>query len=136
MAAPFGPPPSLAITSTAPSGVTRESVWRAISTRMTEPSGIATGPSGKRNPDAICVNGGVIVAIFASCGPGAPGSRAGSASLDTGCTLLQDLTTAGPITHGGQRHDRQHTLEGRARGRGGESATSGLTATVPPAPAS
>src|SRR6266704_3674054 len=100
MAAPFGPPPSLAIT--------------------------CTGPSGKRSPEAIRVNGGVIVTIFASCGPGAPGPRAGSASLDTGCTLLQDLTTAGPVIHGGQRHDSQHAREGRARGRGGEPAATGL----------
>ena len=63
MAAPFGPPPSVAITWTLPSGVTRESVRRSISTRMTEPSGIATGPSGKRSPEAICLIAGVWVAI-------------------------------------------------------------------------
>src|SRR5262249_26166586 len=63
MAAPFGPPPSVAITRILPSGVTRDSVRRSISTRMTEPSGIATGPSGKRSPEAICVNAGLIAAI-------------------------------------------------------------------------
>ena len=45
------------------SGVTRDSVRRSISTRMTEPSGMATGPSGKRSPDAICVNFGVTVVM-------------------------------------------------------------------------
>src|SRR6266481_2538458 len=60
MAAPLGPPPRVATTWIFPSGVTRESVRRSISTRMTEPSGIATGPSGKRSPDVICVTFGVI----------------------------------------------------------------------------
>ena len=63
IAAPFGPPPSVAITWTFPSGVTRESVRRSISTRMTEPSGIATGPSGNRSPEAICLIAGLWVAI-------------------------------------------------------------------------
>ena len=61
MAAPLGPPPSVAITCTLPSGVTRERVWRSISTRITEPSSIATGPSGKRRPEAICLSAGAIV---------------------------------------------------------------------------
>src|SRR5229473_2954628 len=51
MAAPFGPPPSLAMTCCLPSGMTRVSVWRAISTRITEPSGMATGPSGNFAPE-------------------------------------------------------------------------------------
>src|SRR6266568_7968154 len=63
MAAPFGPPPSCATTRTLPSGVTRESVRRSISTRITEPSGMATGPSGKRRPEAICVNLGLMAAM-------------------------------------------------------------------------
>src|SRR5215831_2438861 len=63
MAAPFGPPPSVATTWILPSGVTRDSVRRSISTRMMEPSGIATGPSGKRSPEAICLKVGVIVVI-------------------------------------------------------------------------
>src|SRR5262250_1925508 len=63
MAAPFGPPPSLATTWILPSGVTRDSVRRSISTRMTDPSRMATGPSGKRSPDAICLMAGVCVAI-------------------------------------------------------------------------
>jgi hypothetical protein len=64
VAAPFGPPPRWAITWTVPSGLTRESVWRAISTRITEPSGIGTGPSGNCSPEAICLNAGVMVAVF------------------------------------------------------------------------
>src|SRR6266850_6359200 len=66
MAAPFGPPPSWATTRTLPSGVTRERVRRSISTRRTEPSGMATGPSGKRSPDAISVNAGLIPAMVLS----------------------------------------------------------------------
>ncbi len=69
MAAPLGPPPRVAITCTVPSGVTRESVRRSISTRITEPSGMATGPSGKRRPEAICLTSGVWVAI--AIGPAA-----------------------------------------------------------------
>ena len=49
----MGPPPVVATTSTRPSGVTRDTVPRAISTRITLPSSIATGPSGKASPDAI-----------------------------------------------------------------------------------
>src|SRR5262245_23020508 len=90
MAAPFGPPPSLATTWTLPSGVTRDSVRRSISTRTTEPSGIATGPSGKRRPDASCLNAGVVVAIAS------PFGRAGAGSLDRRTVLAQDLTPLGP----------------------------------------
>ena len=53
MAAPLGPPPQSATTSTFPSGVTRVNVPRAISTSRTLPSGMAMGPSGKRSPVAI-----------------------------------------------------------------------------------
>src|SRR4030095_12681608 len=76
MAAPLGPPPSIATTRTLPSGVTRESVRRSISTRITEPSGMATGPSGKRSPDAICLTDGWIVFdsiagfLSSACGAG------------------------------------------------------------------
>src|SRR5947208_6647402 len=66
MAAPFGPPPSVAITWIFPSGVTRESVRRSISTGMTEPSGIATGPSGNRRPAVICRTLGVMVVMKGS----------------------------------------------------------------------
>src|SRR2546426_443016 len=66
MAAPLGPPPSVAITCTLPSGVTRDSARRSISTRITEPSSIATGPSGKRRPEAICLSAGTIVFNSAS----------------------------------------------------------------------
>src|SRR5260370_25968444 len=61
MAAPFGPPPSLAMRCCLPSGMTRVSVWRAISTRITEPSGMATGPSGNFRPDVISLCGVVMV---------------------------------------------------------------------------
>src|SRR5438128_10230119 len=62
MAAPFGPPPSLAITCCLPSGMTRVSVSRAISTRITEPSGMATGPSGNLRPEVISLCG-VVMAV-------------------------------------------------------------------------
>jgi len=52
-AAPLAPPRMLATTSTRPSGVMRESVSRAISTRTIDPSGMATGPSGNCKPDAM-----------------------------------------------------------------------------------
>src|SRR5262245_40680828 len=63
MAAPLGPPPSVATTWILPSGVTRESVRRSISTRMIEPSGMATGPSGNRRPEVISLNVGAVVVI-------------------------------------------------------------------------
>src|ERR1700694_362918 len=62
MAAPLGPPPSLATTCCLPSGMTRVSVSRAISTRITEPSGMATGPSGNFRPEVISLCG-VMVAL-------------------------------------------------------------------------
>src|SRR5574341_1227731 len=65
MAAPFGPPPSPASTDTAPLGCTRLNVWRSISTRTTEPSGIATGPSGKRSPCAMTVMAGMALSPLA-----------------------------------------------------------------------
>src|SRR6185295_862668 len=81
MAAPFGPPPSVATTWILPSGVTRDSVWRWISTRMTEPSGIATGPSGNRRPDVICFTAGVIVAIVTLLGRVPHGAAAARAAI-------------------------------------------------------
>src|SRR5438132_1093266 len=66
IAAPLGPPPRLAITGSWPSDVTGEGVWRSIATGTTEPSLIATGPSGKRRPDAICLSAGVIIFKTAS----------------------------------------------------------------------
>ena len=60
IAAPFGPPPSLAMTCCLPSGMTRVSVSRAISTRITEPSGMAIGPSGNFRPEVISLCGVVI----------------------------------------------------------------------------
>src|SRR5205823_6601522 len=71
MAAPFGPPPRLAITWIFPSGVTRDSVCRAISTRITDPSGIAIGPSGNLSPAATCVIAAVSMAMrsfLSACG--------------------------------------------------------------------
>src|SRR5437016_1787756 len=60
MAAPFGPPPHSAMTSTAPfSTSTRLSVPRLISTRTTLPSSIAIGPSGNCNPLTISRNSGM-----------------------------------------------------------------------------
>src|SRR4029450_1139064 len=63
MAAPLGPPPRLAITCCLPSAMTRVSVWRAISTRITEPSGMATGPSGNFRPEVISLCGVVMVVL-------------------------------------------------------------------------
>src|SRR5579872_6435103 len=51
-AAPLGPPEILATTSLRPSGKTRVSLCPRISTSTTEPSGIATGPSGNSRPVA------------------------------------------------------------------------------------
>src|ERR1041384_2015054 len=46
-----------------PSGMTRVSVSRAISTRITEPSGMATGPSGNLRPVVISLCGVVMVVL-------------------------------------------------------------------------
>src|SRR3954467_4610172 len=50
-----------------PSGITRVSVSRAISTRITEPSGIAIGPSGNFRPEVISLLGvipcGVVIVV-------------------------------------------------------------------------
>src|SRR5471032_1086495 len=43
-----------------PSGMTRVSVSRAISTRITEPSSIAIGPSGNLRPEVISLCGVVM----------------------------------------------------------------------------
>src|SRR3546814_9000924 len=53
MAAPFGPAPGVATTCFVPSGSTRVSVPPATSTRITDPSAIATGPSGNFRPSVI-----------------------------------------------------------------------------------
>jgi hypothetical protein len=53
IAAPLGPPRHSPTTSTRPSGSTLERVPRWISTRITEPSSIAIGPSGNCKPLAI-----------------------------------------------------------------------------------
>src|SRR5688572_21663372 len=44
-----------------PSGMTRVSASRAISTRITEPSGMAIGPSGNLRPEVISLCGVVMV---------------------------------------------------------------------------
>ncbi len=48
-----------------PSGSTRLTVWRSISTSTTEPSRIATGPSGKHSPVATTRNS--LIARFPRC---------------------------------------------------------------------
>src|SRR3954453_23150484 len=53
MAAPFGPPPTWAITSFFPSGHTLVRLPVLISTSTTLPSAMATGPSGKPRPSVI-----------------------------------------------------------------------------------
>src|SRR6059036_4026344 len=53
MAAPFGPPPVVATMVCFPSGATRVSVPRLISTTSTLPSSRATGPSGNWRPLVI-----------------------------------------------------------------------------------
>src|SRR5947207_6711943 len=55
IASPFGLPPFSDTTSVLPSDCTRTTVPPRSSTHSTLPSGIHTGPSGKRNPLAISV---------------------------------------------------------------------------------
>src|SRR3954452_1878596 len=74
MAAPLGPPPGSATTSTFPSGVTRDSVRRLISTSSTLPSGIAIGPSGNCSPVATTVTS-LIVATATPLVRRVPGRR-------------------------------------------------------------
>src|ERR1700750_2189547 len=50
MASPLGPPPHSENTADLPSAVTREQRPLRISVRITAPSGITTGPSGKPKP--------------------------------------------------------------------------------------
>jgi hypothetical protein len=52
-ASPFGPPPGLATVCLEPSGLMRVISPDQISTTMTEPSSIATGPSGNFRSLAI-----------------------------------------------------------------------------------
>ena len=52
-----------------PSGVMRVSVWRAISTRITDPSAIATGPSGNFRPEASSLIFGSIVLVCMALSP-------------------------------------------------------------------
>src|SRR5919204_2910891 len=91
MAAPLGPPPSRATTWTFPSAVTRDSVRRSISTSTMEPSGIATGPSGKRRPEAICVNAAlnVVMAPLLSSGSTAAGHDAAGQGFHVGIDLAR-----------------------------------------------
>src|SRR5579863_1425688 len=58
-AAPFGPPGICATTSLRPSGWTRVSRRPRISTSTTDPSGIATGPSGNSRPVASTRTSGI-----------------------------------------------------------------------------
>jgi hypothetical protein len=57
----LGPPPGSATVVFVPSAVIRVMRPASISTRMTLPSGIATGPSGKRRPSAMVVNSVMIL---------------------------------------------------------------------------
>src|SRR5262245_48535827 len=70
MAAPFGPPPVRATMLVRPSGATRVSVPRRISTTSTLPSGSATGPSGNWRPVAIS-----RISVIPSPPPPPPTSR-------------------------------------------------------------
>src|SRR5215510_3093706 len=74
MAAPFGPPPVSPTTVTRPSGVTRVSVPRLISTSSTLPSGMAMGPSGNWRPSAS-TRASVIRASLHAEAVLVPGSR-------------------------------------------------------------
>src|SRR2546425_2078685 len=113
MAAPFGPPPSCATTRTLPSGVTRESDRRSISTRMTEPSGMATGPSGKRSPEATCLNVGLITAMLSLLSSGVSQQTPHSAMIVTstrqdGCPCVSARVFA---THPGGKFSTQRKLQ-------------------------
>src|SRR6056297_404110 len=78
IAAPLGPPGISAIVSVEPSGCTRVRRSANISTRTTDPSGIATGPSGNRSPVATSVSSGAssTTVLIGSCCQTPPGSRA------------------------------------------------------------
>src|SRR5262249_21551512 len=58
-AAPLGPPGIFATTSLRPSGYTRVKRWPRISTSTTDPSGIATGPSGNSRSVASTRTSGI-----------------------------------------------------------------------------
>ena len=58
-ATPFGPPPASPIADSEPPGAMRVSAPPAISPKMTEPSAIATGPSGNRKPVAMTRMSGI-----------------------------------------------------------------------------
>src|SRR5260370_1615344 len=61
MAAPFGPPPSLAMTCCLPSGMTRVSVWRAISTKKKKKKKKKKKNNGNFRPEVISLCGVVMV---------------------------------------------------------------------------
>ena len=67
IAKPFGPPPSSATTVTAPEVLTQLTVPRATSVSNTEPSAMATGPSGKSSPFAAGMNSMLDVVMGAIC---------------------------------------------------------------------
>src|SRR5947208_14525676 len=66
MAAPLGPPPRSATTSTAPPAETRLSVPRLISTRSTSPLASAIGPSGNCRPPVSSRGSAVVVSVTSS----------------------------------------------------------------------
>src|SRR5207249_7654060 len=61
VATPFGPPPALAISVLLPSGAIRVTFRPEISPRITEPSAIHTGPSGKPRSRARILISGIRV---------------------------------------------------------------------------
>ena len=76
IASPFGLPPFSDTTAFLPSDCTRTTVPPRSSTHSTLPSGIHTGPSGKRNPLVISV-----ISTSMSVPPGSPSAVAGSEAL-------------------------------------------------------
>src|SRR5580692_2580465 len=84
IAAPLGPPGICATTSLRPSGQTRVSRFPRISTSTTEPSGIATGPSGNSRPVASTRTSGIKPPRFYLRANGLP-----RRALHVGATLGQ-----------------------------------------------
>src|SRR3990167_3136244 len=61
---PLGPPPVAENSDTLPSGATREQRLLRISVRITDPSGMATGPSGKPRPVARIRTSLIVSSVF------------------------------------------------------------------------
>jgi hypothetical protein len=69
MAAPLGPPPGCAISSFEPSAPMRVTAPLPISTTITLPSLIATGPSGNLSPVAISLSSAIAAATISEGEP-------------------------------------------------------------------